>query len=73
MNMKKRILIADDDSSIRNGLKKLLTRADYDVALAVDGSHASVRPRDSDGRLSTTRLLLEDDTIGILHRTSIRV
>jgi CheY-like chemotaxis protein len=40
MNMKKRILIADDDSSIRNGLKKLLTRADYDVALAADGSQA---------------------------------
>ena len=35
--MKKRILIVDDDTSIRNGLKKLLKRANYDVALAADG------------------------------------
>ena len=41
MNTKKRILIADDDSSIRNGLKKLLTRPDYNVSLAADGTQAA--------------------------------
>ena len=35
--MKKRILIVDDDTSIRNGLKKLLKKANYDVALAIEG------------------------------------
>jgi len=38
--MKKRILIVDDDTSIRNGLKKLLKKANYDVALAADGIEA---------------------------------
>lgn len=38
--MKKRILIVDDDTSIRNGLKKLLKTANYDVALAADGFEA---------------------------------
>ena len=38
--MKKRILIVDDDTSIRNGLKKLLKKANYDVALAADGFEA---------------------------------
>ncbi len=38
--MKKRILIVDDDTSIRNGLKKLLKKANYDVALAADGFQA---------------------------------
>ena len=38
--MKKRILIVDDDISIRNGLKKLLRKANYDVALAADGFEA---------------------------------
>jgi len=38
--MKKRILIVDDDRSIRNGLKKLLKKANYDVALAADGFEA---------------------------------
>ena len=38
--MKKRILIVDDDSSIRSGLKKLLTQANYDVALAANGFEA---------------------------------
>ncbi len=38
--MKKRILIVDDDTSIRNGLKKLLKMANYEVALAADGFEA---------------------------------
>ena len=38
--MKKRILIVDDDTSIRNGLKKLLKKANYDVAVAADGFEA---------------------------------
>ena len=38
--MKKHILIVDDDTSIRNGLKKLLRKANYDVALAADGFEA---------------------------------
>ena len=35
--MKKRVLVADDDSSIRESLKKVLESADYDVVLAADG------------------------------------
>ena len=38
--MKKRILIVDDDASIRNGLKKLLKKANYEVVLAADGFEA---------------------------------
>jgi CheY-like chemotaxis protein len=38
--MKKRILIVDDDTSIRLGLKKLLKKANYEVALAADGFEA---------------------------------
>jgi DNA-binding NtrC family response regulator len=41
--MKKRILIVDDDSSIRNGLKKLLKRANYDTSVAADGLEAVER------------------------------
>jgi DNA-binding response OmpR family regulator len=41
--MKKRILIVDDDTSIRNGLKKLLKKASYDVVLAADGFEAVER------------------------------
>jgi DNA-binding response OmpR family regulator len=38
--MKKRILIVDDDTSIRKGLKKLLKKANYNVALAANGFEA---------------------------------
>ena len=38
--MKKRILIVDDDIAIRKGLKKLLKKANYDVAVAADGFEA---------------------------------
>ncbi|HHY85589.1 MAG TPA: response regulator [Verrucomicrobia bacterium] len=38
--MKKRILIVDDDPSIRRSLKKLLTSANYDVRVAADGFEA---------------------------------
>ena len=38
--MKKRILIVDDDISLRNELMELLKKADYDVAVAADGSEA---------------------------------
>lgn len=38
--MKKQILIVDDDASIRNGLIKLLEKANYDVVFAADGFEA---------------------------------
>lgn len=43
--MKKRILIVDDDASIRRSLKKLLTKADYDISVAADGFEAVERFR----------------------------
>jgi DNA-binding NtrC family response regulator len=36
--MKKRVLVADDDSSIRESLKKLLEQTGYEVSLAANGS-----------------------------------
>lgn len=38
--MNKRILVADDDRSVRDALKKVLEEADYDVIGAVDGEDA---------------------------------
>lgn len=38
--MKQRILVADDDSSVRDALKKVLEEADYEVISAVDGEDA---------------------------------
>ena len=43
--MKKRILIVDDDASIRRSLKKLLTNANYDTSVASDGFEAVERFR----------------------------
>jgi DNA-binding response OmpR family regulator len=39
-NMSKRILVADDDSSIRDALKKVLEEAGYEVIGAIDGEEA---------------------------------
>lgn len=36
--MKKRILIVDDDASVRESLKKILEDTSYDVAVATDGA-----------------------------------
>lgn len=38
--MKKRILVVDDDSSVRGSLQKILTEAGHDVTVAVDGESA---------------------------------
>jgi len=38
--MKKRILIIDDDASIRSSLEKILTESGYDLATAADGDSA---------------------------------
>jgi DNA-binding NtrC family response regulator len=40
-NQRKRILVADDDASIRSSLGKVLTIAGYEVILAMDGSEAA--------------------------------
>jgi DNA-binding response OmpR family regulator len=41
--MKKRILVVDDDKSIREALKKVLEAAGYEVALAAGALEAAVR------------------------------
>jgi DNA-binding response OmpR family regulator len=41
--MKKRILIVDDDQSVRESLRKVLEGAGYEVALAAGGVEAAVR------------------------------
>lgn len=41
--MKKRILIVDDDQSIRDSLQKVLNEAGYDVVLAAGGLEAALR------------------------------
>lgn len=40
--MKKRILIVDDDGSVRESLQKILTGADYAVTTAPDGESAEI-------------------------------
>lgn len=39
--MKKRILVVDDDNSIRESLKKILEESGYEVAMASDGDSAT--------------------------------
>jgi DNA-binding response OmpR family regulator len=41
--MKKRLLIADDDSSVRQSLKQVLEDSGYDVLEAIDGKEAESR------------------------------
>jgi DNA-binding NtrC family response regulator len=41
--MKKRLLIVDDDSSVREALKRVLMDSGYEVILAADGSEAEQR------------------------------
>jgi two-component system response regulator MprA len=38
--MKKRVLVADDDSSIRDSLRKVLEETGYEVSLAANGEEA---------------------------------
>ena len=51
--MKKRILIVDDDRSIRSSLRKILAESGYEVADAPDGDSAQ-------GKFSETDLLILD-------------
>jgi len=41
--MKKRVLVVDDEAPVRDCLKKVLERADYEVVLAADGHEALER------------------------------
>lgn len=41
--MNRRVLIVDDDASVRESLKKVLEAADYEVVLAADGPQADLR------------------------------
>jgi DNA-binding NtrC family response regulator len=41
--MNKRILLADDDQSVRKALKKVLEEADYEILEAIDGEDAERR------------------------------
>jgi len=42
-SMRKRVLVVDDDASVRESLKKVLAEAGYEVALATDGQEAMDR------------------------------
>src|SRR2546421_5856587 len=42
-NMRKRVLVADDDPSVRGSLKKVLEDSGYEVLLAGDGEEAVQR------------------------------
>jgi len=39
-NMKKKVLVVDDDRSVRESVSKVLTAEDYEVVLAADGQEA---------------------------------
>ena len=41
--MNKRVLVADDDSAVRESLKKLLESAGYEVSTAADGDEAEAK------------------------------
>jgi CheY-like chemotaxis protein len=41
--MKKKVLVVDDDDSVRESLKKVLQEAGYDVVLAAGGLEAAMR------------------------------
>lgn len=41
--MKKKVLVVDDDDSVRDSLKKVLQDAGYEVVLAADGLEAALR------------------------------
>jgi DNA-binding NtrC family response regulator len=43
IDMKKKVLIVDDDVAIRESLKKVLLDAGYDVVLAAGGTEAALR------------------------------
>lgn len=64
--MKKRILIVDDDSSVRSSLQKILEGAGYDVASAPDGESAEGSFGKSDLLILDLNLPIQDgwDVLG---------
>lgn len=64
--MKKRILIVDDDSSVRSSLKNILEGAGYDVSVAIDGESAEGDFKKSDLLILDLNLPIQDgwDVLG---------
>lgn len=64
--MKKKILIVDDDSSVRSSLKNILEGAGYDVSVAIDGESAEGDFKKSDLLILDLNLPIQDgwDVLG---------
>ena len=58
--MKKRILIIDDDASIRSSLEKILTENGYDLAVATDGDAAQAEFAQADLLILDLNLPIQD-------------
>jgi DNA-binding NtrC family response regulator len=65
-NMKKRILIVDDDISIRSSLQKILSDSGYEVSTAPDGDSAQNEFRKADLLILDLNLPIQDgwDVLG---------
>jgi len=58
--MKKRILIIDDDASIRSSLEKILTENGYDLAVAANGEDAQAEFAQADLLILDLNLPIQD-------------
>jgi DNA-binding NtrC family response regulator len=58
--MKKRILIVDDDASIRSSLEKILTENGYELAVAADGDSAQDKFKHADLLILDLNLPIQD-------------
>jgi len=59
-NMKKRILIIDDDASIRSSLQKILTASGYELTVAADGDSAQIEFAKADLLILDLNLPIQD-------------
>jgi DNA-binding NtrC family response regulator len=65
---KNRILVVDDDSSLRRVMKMQLEEAGYDVSLAADGDHGYVMLRELQPTLVITDLRMPTSGLSFLRR-----
>jgi DNA-binding NtrC family response regulator len=66
--IKNRILVVDDDSSLRRVMKMQLEEAGYDVSLAADGDHGYVMLRELQPTLVITDLRMPTSGLSFLRR-----